>query len=160
MKVCPACQESNHNAAEFCLLCGAPLPITAQPLTTSTAVGADPGDLLVLPAGPPEPESGVLAVAVYHDQEPRVVRYFAIETDTILIGREDPARHVFPDIDLDSLHQEGVSADHVSRQHIRLTRRPKHLELEVLQGSTGTQVNRSLLQSGETTPVHAGDRII
>ena len=160
MKICPACRESNHNAAEFCLLCGAPLPATPRPLSPATAAGGDPGDLLVLPAGPPEPSPGSLALAIYHDEEPRVVHYHPIETDTLLIGREDPARHVFPDIDLDSLSQDGVSAHHVSRQHARLTRRRVHLELEVLPGSTGTQVNRSLLRGGDAIPVHAGDRII
>lgn len=155
MKICPVCQESNHDVADVCMLCGASLP--ELPIQRHDA---DQGDQLMVPAREPEPPRGALALAIYHDREARVIAYYALDADVSLIGREDAARGVFPDIDVSALQAQGVSAPHVSRQHARLLRLHGRLWLEVLPGSTGTQLNRTLVQPGATVPVAAGDRVI
>lgn len=158
MKICPACQENNHDAAELCLLCGAPLP--AAPGVSIAPVSMDHGEEVLLPAAPPEPPAGSVALAVYHDTVPHIVAYFVVETDTMLIGREDPGQGIFPDLDLERLARYGVGASHVSRRHARLTRCAGELTLVALAGSTGTQLNRQLLRGGERATVRPGDRII
>lgn len=157
MKICPACQENNHDVAERCIMCGAHLPT----LPERGEVFEGGGEVL-MPAGPAALPSGTLALAVYHDREARVVAYVPIESDMTLVGREDAARGIFPDVDLGRLDGESVQAEHVSREHLRLVRRPGSsvVVLEVLPGSTGTQLNRRLLRGGEQSSLEVGDRII
>lgn len=157
MKICPSCQESNHDAADLCLLCGARLPVL--PVQSETVV-ADGDPQILLPVGPAEPPRGALAIALYHDTEDRVLHYHVIESDTTLIGREDAARSVYPDLDLSRFVTDGVAAERVSRQHARLIRRGRRLELEVIEGSTGTQVNREIVAAGTRVTVEVGTRIV
>lgn len=155
MKICPVCQESNHDVADFCMICAAPLPALPSPSTDE----ALEDDELLLPSEP-TPPAGKLALALYHDLEPRVVAFFALEGDVALIGREDASRGLFPDVDLGPLTSAGVSASHVSRQHARVLRIHDRLLLEVLPGTTGTQVNRALIDGGHSVELEPGDRII
>ena len=157
MKICPACQESNHDAAEVCIMCGAHLP--ELPVRSQVRVAEASGEVL-MPRGPTPPPPGTLAIAVYHDLEARVMAYHPIETDMTLVGREDAGRSIFPDLDLGRLEHDAVQAERVSREHLRILRRPAGLTLEVLPGSTGTQLNKTLLAEGTTAPLRAGDRII
>ena len=158
MKICPACQENNHDAAERCIMCGAQLP--ALPERAEVRAEGEKGEVL-MPAGPAALAPGTLALAVYHDREPRVVAYVPIESDMTLVGREDAVRGIFPDVDLGRLDGEAVQAEHVSREHVRLVRRPSgELVAEVLPGSTGTQLNKRLLRGGDSAEVTEGDRLI
>ncbi len=167
MKICPVCQESNHDAADLCMLCAAPLlALPSQrdafdrlnPAGRSPAGAPDQGELL-LPAEPAAPVD-TLALAVYHDLEPRVVAFFPLDGDVTLIGREDAEGGVFPEVDLSRLAASGVLATSVSRRHARLLRHADRLTLEVLPGATSTQLNRDLLHDGARVAVRAGDRII
>ena len=106
---------------------------------------------------------GTVVLQVYHDDEPRVVHSYPIVHDITLIGREDPQRDIFPDLDLGPLSKEGVSVGHVSRQHLRLLRDGQKFYLFVYKGSTGTQVCKSLVdpsQYGKRFEIEVGDRII
>ena len=106
---------------------------------------------------------GTVVLQVYHDDEPRIVHSYPIVHDITLIGREDPQRDIFPDLDLGPLSKEGVSVGHVSRQHLRLLRDGQKFYLFVYKGSTGTQVCKSLVdpsQYGKRFEIEVGDRII
>lgn len=106
---------------------------------------------------------GTIVLQIYHDDEPRVVHTYPIVHDITLIGREDPQRDIFPDLDLGPLSKEGVSVGHVSRQHLRLLRDGQKYYLFVYKGSTGTQVCKSLVdpsQYGKRFEIEIGDRII
>jgi hypothetical protein len=152
MKICLACQESNHDAAERCLLCDAPLPLAPRLADQS-------GERLGL-RDAPSPPPGTLALAVYHDAEPRVVGWLPLRGDLCLLGREDPARGLFPELDLAPLAARGVSASHASRRHALLLRRPEGLRLRVMPQTTGTQLNQALVPDGEEVPIAPGDRLI
>lgn len=101
------------------------------------------------------------AIEVYHDSEAKVVHTHAIVNDITLIGREDPQRDVFPDIDLAKL--EGVSAGNASREHLRILRQGNKFFLYIYRGSTGTQVNKEIIDEaryGKKFEIQIGDRII
>lgn len=109
------------------------------------------------------PASGHAILQVFHDTESRVVHTHPVVNDVTLIGREDPQRDVFPDVDLTTLAHLGVSATHASRQHLRLLRQGNEYYLFIYRGTTGTQVNKDLIDSsryGKRFPVQVGDRII
>ena len=156
MKICQVCQESNHDAAQQCILCGASLPeLPTQPETRSQEEHQD----LLLPAEPKAPADKV-ALAVYHESQNRVVAFFPIENDIVSIGREDPASGHFPDIDISALDSSDVSASFVSRRHARILNQPGGLWLQVMANTTGTQVNRTLVAPGQSARIDIGDRII
>ena len=91
MKICPTCQESNHDVADVCMLCGGQLPT----LPEQGSAGLDQGPVL-MPSAPAEPSPGTLAVALYHDTEPRVIAYLPLVGDVCVLGREDAAAGLFP----------------------------------------------------------------
>jgi pSer/pThr/pTyr-binding forkhead associated (FHA) protein len=83
--------------------------------------------------------------------------------DITLIGREDPQRDIFPDVDLSRLEHHGVSASRVSRQHLRLLHQGGKYYLFIYRGSTGTQVNQQIITEpryGKRFEINVGDRII
>jgi pSer/pThr/pTyr-binding forkhead associated (FHA) protein len=155
-----------------------PEPVLPEPepvLPPTEAVLPDPESLFptpetVLPPPetvlPPPSESALpikAALAVYHDTEPRVVFSYDILNDITLIGREDPQRDVFPDLDLAKLEKDGVSARSASREHMRLLRQGNQFFLFIFRGSTGTQVNKNLVaenQYGKRFEIQLGDRIV
>jgi hypothetical protein len=101
------------------------------------------------------------AVEVYHDSEAKLVHTHVIVNDITLIGREDPQRDVFPDVDLAKL--EGVSASNASREHLRILRQGNKFFLYIYRGSTGTQVNKEIIDEsryGKKFEIQIGDRII
>jgi len=115
------------------------------------------------PAPTGTPVNGHAVLQVFHNTEPRVVHSHPVVNDVTLIGREDPQRDVFPDLDLGALMDQGVSVTRVSRQHLRLLRQGDRYFLFVYRGSTGTQVNKDLVDEsryGKRFEIQVGDRII
>ncbi len=109
------------------------------------------------------PVNGHAVLQVFHNTESRVVHSHPVVNDVTLIGREDPQRDVFPDLDLGKLAEQGVSVTRVSRQHLRLLRQGEQYFLFVYRGSTGTQVNKDLIDEsryGKRFEIQVGDRII
>jgi len=106
---------------------------------------------------------GQAVLQVFHNTEPRVVHSHRVVNDVTLIGREDPQRDVFPDLDLGKLMDQGVSVTRVSRQHLRLLRQGDRYFLFVYRGSTGTQLNKELVDEsryGKRFEIQVGDRIV
>jgi hypothetical protein len=140
-----------------------PTPIALPTLTAAesmvaAAAAAQSAQPVAAPGG-----LGQVVLQVFHDTEPRVVYSHPVKNDITLIGREDPRRDVFPDLDLGKLSSLGVSADRVSRQHLRLLRQGGRHFLFVYRGTTGTQVNQDLIEQkryGKRFEIGIGDRII
>ncbi len=74
----------------------------------------------------------------------------------ILIGRSDPVRNIFPDVDL-TLH--GGELNGVSRMHARLARQGAEMTIEDLNSTNFTFLNRQKLEPGQRYPVQSGDEI-
>lgn len=132
-----------------------PAPVAAAP---ARAAAREP-TLVPRTAAP----SGKAIIEVYHDTEPRVVHRHVVVNDVTVVGREDPQRDVFPDLDLGKLEKLGVSARSVSREHLRVLRQGGQYYLFIYRGSTGTQVNKSLIEEAsyaKRLPLNVGDRII
>ena len=149
-----------------------PVPVEVAPVVVETVL---PPPETVLPpteAVLPDPEALLpalesvpikAALEVYHDTEPRMVFSYDILNDITLVGREDPQRDVFPDLDLAKLEKDGVSARSASREHLRLLRQGNQFFLFIFRGSTGTQVNKELIPEskyGKRFEIQIGDRIV
>jgi len=88
-----------------------------------------------------------------------------IESDVTLIGREDPQRDIFPDLDLGKV--PGVFSQGVSRQHLRLLRTTEGdkvvYKLFIFKGSTGTQLGADVIDPrlyGHRIAVELGSVIV
>jgi pSer/pThr/pTyr-binding forkhead associated (FHA) protein len=118
-------------------------------------------DFAVLCAVCGERLQGRLALAAYHDAEPRVVAYLPVEGPACVIGRMDPSGGVFPDVDLARLVPLGVSAGHVSRRHCTVLRGTADALTLAVEGETsGTQLNRTLVSDGGRVAISVGDRLV
>ena len=74
----------------------------------------------------------------------------------LTIGRSDPVRGVFPDVDLTS---HGGDTGGVSRLHARLILQGEQLHIEDLNSTNYTFLNRQRLQPEQRYPVKSGDEI-
>jgi hypothetical protein len=188
MKTCNNCFEQNTDGATHCVICGEALPViqvveeehpdtikeveTPKEVVPPPVVMADPagGLLLVgtdtLGASPQvkEPVAEELvqaAIEVYHATEPRLLYTHPIVNDITLVGREDPQRDVFPDLDLSKIPD--VVFNCVSREHLRVLRQENQFFVFIYRGSTGTQINKDAIPEadyGKKIEIHLGDRII
>lgn len=179
MKQCENCLELNTYGATNCVICGEPLPVAQASdeapqevveevlsLTENTVeappeVTKEAEEPMVIELPKPKPTWVAAAIEIYHDSEAKVVHTHVIVNDITLVGREDPQRDVFPDIDLSKL--EGVSASHVSREHLRILRQGNQFFLYIFHGSTGTQVNKEVIDEayyGKKIEIQFGDRVI
>ncbi len=138
------------------MLSGTELP--ALPEQASTAITHDKD--LLRPKDCPSPPPGSTALAIFHDSSPHVVHYQVLGSDVLMVGREDAAKGVFPDLDLSLFLNQGVGATHVSREHLRITARDGHYFAEALPGTTGTQWNKAILPPQERVQLSVGDRLI
>jgi hypothetical protein len=142
----------------------APAPAPEPEPESAPAPQAEPQ--AAAPARPPPVPvvpGGTVVLQVFHDSEPRVVHVHPVVNDITLVGREDPQRDVFPDLDLGRLPSQEVSSDRASRQHLRLLRHGDRYYLYVYKGSTGTQVCDKMVdpsQYGKRFEISVGDRII
>jgi pSer/pThr/pTyr-binding forkhead associated (FHA) protein len=80
---------------------------------------------------------------------------FALTAADMVIGRSDPQRNVFPDIDLLPLDPNQT----VSRRHARLMRRDGHCYVEDLNAFNRTRVNGRPLVPHEDVELHDGDTL-
>ena len=173
---CPACDRtfSADYDDEFCP-CGTELqertptdgssdesgsPLTSATSETSTSPSSVPSSLNS--ADESRPPVGTACLVLYSDSKPRTpIRYFPIVKDVLLIGRLDPLRGDFPDIDLGSLVEESLSR-RVSRRHAEVlrARNTQTLSLRPLPGNTGTHVGKELATPGQTYPLVDGTPIV
>ena len=171
---CPACGltfGASHQD-EFCS-CGtelqartsssvAPAGTTSPSATSLPPIPAPPESAPAALAGTTRPPAGTVCLVVYSDTKPRQpVRYFPINKDVVVLGRQDAVRGDFPDLDLSSLVDESLSRK-VSRRHAEVLRArdTQTFTLRPLPGNTGTQVGKELAQPGQNYPLTDGTPII
>ena len=90
--------------------------------------------------------------------EGRMVHEIPLDFDELLIGRRDPAKGHYPDIDLAHFrHIDG----HISRRHARILRRGGKWVIEDLCDNDATFVNdQSHVLNRDTAVLEQGDRIL
>ncbi len=74
----------------------------------------------------------------------------------IIVGREDVASNIFPDIDL---NDHGGDEGGVSRRHARITQRSGQFYIEDMGSVNYTFVNRQKLSPNQPHPINSGDEI-
>ena len=161
---CPEC-HARYDAGyadEFCR-CGAALEAGAAGTAVSTPSLPDVAPSLSGSALDPivaKPPAGTVCLVVYSaDRQP--VLYYPLDKDVTLIGRSDPVRGDFPDLDLGSVLEPEASR-RVSRKHALLlrSRETGAFTLRPLAKNTGTQIERDLAEDLRDYPLKEGTRIV
>lgn len=179
-RTCPVCklQYGPDYEDEFCG-CGGEL-VTTLPAEPSSPV--DPADdvsetpeadetvlpetvvapppVPVAPTGIVRPAAGTVCLVVYSEaKEP--IHYCTINKDVTIIGRSDPVRGDFPDLDLADLFETAISR-RISRKHAMVlrSRTAGTYSLRPLGGNTGTQIEKELATALQDYPLTAGTRLI
>jgi hypothetical protein len=111
-------------------------------------------------SGPVRPLAGTDCLVVYSEQK-EPIHYCAIDKDVTVIGRSDPVRGDFPDLDLGELFDQ-ATARKISRKHALVLRlRDSHTYLiRPLGGSTGTQIEREMAEPLHDYPLTVGTRLV
>jgi len=166
--VCTYCGYLNNPGETFCINCGLQLSIVGvasqspPPQQAPAESPASPAEIIP-PASTPEPSMEIAPA-----RELGVVWGKLIVGETgaeillptgkseLLIGRSDPVRNVFPDVDL-TLHGGEISG--VSRMHARLEMQGAEKTIEDLNSTNYTFLNRQKLEPGQRYPIHPGDEI-
>ncbi len=142
---CPICGEKAVPGQAFCAICGASLQ--GAPAVTVTA-----------PEGA-VPEPAVEAVAVVGPCLEIVKSGAQIplaDQPELLIGREDEASGIHPDIDMTPHRGEEGG---ISRRHARLVHQGDLWSVVDLDSTNGTYVNGTELQPKVPAPLRDGDRL-
>ncbi len=71
----------------------------------------------------------------------------------LIVGRSDPQRGFYPDVDLIALDPQQT----VSRRHARITRRAEQYYVEDLNAFNRTRLNGVQLEPHQEVELHAGD---
>jgi hypothetical protein len=111
-------------------------------------------------AEPVRPPAGTDCIVVYSEQK-KPIHYCAIDKDVTIIGRSDPVRGDFPDLDLAEFF-DPATARKISRKHAIILRlRDSHAYLiRPLGGNTGTQIDREMAEPLRDYPLTIGTRMI
>jgi hypothetical protein len=164
-KVCSTCGKTYpaEFTDEFCD-CGVELIAGSQSPMTSSSGKTDPVNSSVeMPAAPnkpTKPASGSKCLVTYSaDRLP--VHYFVIDKDVIVIGRNDPIRNIFVDLDFSGILEPDL-ARKVSRRHATILRSrvDSSLVFRPTEGNTGTQIEGTIAVAGQEYPLTDGTRMI
>ena len=174
--VCTYCGYSNDPGETFCMNCGLQLS-TAGVVSASLPPQKAPVEIpasppVEIPASPSAVTSPQSAPELQVESAPvsdlGVVWGKLIVGDTgaeillptgkseLLIGRSDPVRNIFPDVDLTP---HGGELNGVSRMHAKLEIQGADKMIEDLNSTNFTFLNRQKLEPGQRYPIHNGDEI-
>jgi hypothetical protein len=155
-RVCPVCNTryDDRHADSFCA-CGAALVrVNEEPLDLPLERPAE-AEVPLAPA-----QAGVPRLVVYSaDRQP--IHTLVLDRDVTRIGRNDPIRGDFVDLDIGGLVDE-ATARKVSRKHavILRSRETQTFTLRPLARNTGTQVGNELAVELQDYPLCDGTRIV
>jgi pSer/pThr/pTyr-binding forkhead associated (FHA) protein len=154
MVICSNCQSKQLDGAIFCLECGASL-LSGEGYETTRQLPNSGGSTVVSTAEArvSEPASGTTITLVVVASRRRITLDLM---DELLIGRDDAARSIHPDVDLGP--HGGYDAG-VSRRHAILAFHDGVCTVEDLGSSNGTYVNGKRLVPQATVPLANGDEL-
>ena len=142
---CPSCGTPNAVGETFCSNCGAPLQ--GAPAPTAPAMAP-----VVEQALAPAPTGLHARLLVEADNQ----EFDLSGKDNIVIGREDPASNIYPDIDLTP---HGGEEGGVSRKHARIFVQNGQYMVEDQDSTNFTFVNRQRLAARTPTPLNDNDEV-
>jgi hypothetical protein len=156
--------HENPDGSAFCDECGERL-VPANVTTADTTASEPP----VAPAAPATPEVAATTPSTLSSSAPPataaaprlVVQADGAEFDLsgkneVLVGREDPASNIYPDIDLTP---HGGEEGGVSRMHAKIYLDGGQYMVEDLNSTNFTQLNRQKLSPKTPTPIKDGDEL-
>jgi hypothetical protein len=135
----------------------APTP-AAAPEATAFPESVDPSDETVLSPppmsfeAPPAPAQGPRLQIVDGEQELPL----PVDTAEIIVGREDPVSHIFPEVDLTPF---GGEAGGVSRQHARISFQNGQWSVADLNSTNYTHLDGKRLEPNVPFPLHDGAQV-
>jgi uncharacterized Zn finger protein (UPF0148 family) len=148
---CTKCGQPVMAGEAFCEKCGASLsPAPSQPAPpeehppsprTATKKGAQP-------AAPNAPRLVV--------QPENVSLPFPPGKTEVIAGREDPGSNIFPELNLGPYNTEKGA---ISRRHAKFSLRDDRWQIEDLNSTNFTFLNKQKLQPGQLYPLNNGDEI-
>lgn len=152
MPKCANCGFLNADSAEKCNQCRLPLEREPKinPATPRVAPPPAPGpdEFIYLPT-----PSGARPMKL-------IVENLGLEIDvpfnqeSVLLGREDPDNHVFPDIDTSTF---GGNLEGVSRKHARIILKGNQYFVEDLNSMNNTYVNKIKVAANQLFPLNHED---
>jgi hypothetical protein len=156
---CPTCGASNPPGEPYCHICGFGLvsldlaPAAAErpvpeAATLATSINT-PSPVPAAPAAPIQTVGRLLSVATNIN-----IRLPA--QPEILLGRTDPERDVYPDVDLS---EQGSASNSVSRRHARLLVQGGQVFVEDLNSTNSTYLNRQRIPPGQRFLLNPGDEL-
>lgn len=147
-QACSNCGYARTAGEMFCDNCGMQFEEASLPVSTPAPAP--------IPQAPPHiPEPAFITGKLVIQSTQAEVSLPAGKTE-LLIGRSDPVRSVFPDIDL-TIH--GGDSSGVSRKHARLSLQGTQVYIEDLNSTNFTFLNKQRLQPGQRYPLNSGDEI-
>jgi predicted amidophosphoribosyltransferase len=144
---CPTCGFRTNSEDAFCQNCGAPISSSAA------AIQSEASAPLTEPATVEELSKLAIKLVVQTSNEAILLD---LERDEWLVGRSDPVRGIFPEVDLVS---HGGEKCGVSRRHARLIAQGGQRFISDLNSTNFTFLNGEKLQSGRLYPLKHGDEI-
>ena len=154
---CPACRERYDDSYRdsFCV-CGAALVAEQEELPPLDVIPLGPAKADLIPVSQP----GVARLVIYSsDRQP--IHSFVLDRDVIRVGRNDPVRGDFVELDVGRLF-DAATARKVSRKHclVLRSRETQTFVLRPLAQNTGTQVGDELATELTDYPLTDGTRIV
>jgi hypothetical protein len=131
--------------------------LVAEAVPTATTVAPLAAPSVLAPTRPP---IGTVCLVVYSETK-QPLHYHEIGSDVTIIGRSDPLRGDFPDLDLSKLFDSSV-ARRISRKHalVLRSRENQQYTLRPLAKNTGTQLEKELAADLQDYPLADGTRLV
>lgn len=147
MEVCPNCGITNPPASVFCDGCGFQFPPDGGPAAARVTHPSDDFQ---------EEQTGVYVTGKLLLFPTGTEIKLPLGKTELLLGRSDPVRGIFPDVDLSDY---GGDSGGVSRRHARLSCASTSLFIEDLNSTNFTFLNQQRLEPNQRYAVSDGDEI-
>lgn len=156
MHICSNCRAQQYEGTIFCTECGASLLVSERHSETTASLGGGKLAEIALPTvvSAPEPKHDNHDLQLTVLNSGRQLSFASVKP--LLIGRQDAARGVFPDIDLSN---DGGYDAGVSRRHARIWHQSDGFVVEDLQSANGTFINGKRIEPHSPTAIRAGDEL-
>lgn len=157
--LCPTCGYANIPGDMFCQNCGAQFEVALErpaPLQVEAAPASQPEPEKPAAESIPPPQDLKQVDGKFVVRTTRAEIEFPVGKTELTIGRSDPVRGIYPDIDLTTY---GGETGGVSRIHARLTLQDNQIFLEDLNSTNFTFLNRQKLEPGQRYLLNSGDAV-